>query len=111
MTPFEMGLSAQRTTMAWRRTAVSAAAVALLAARPAVGSAAGPVDLLIGAGALAGWVALVAAAYRRGRGLTARPPLPGRTTLLVYACVTVAFGLLGIVGVLHQALSPGGSVP
>jgi hypothetical protein len=86
--------------MAWRRTAMSAAAVALLAARPATTTGAGAVQLLAAAAALAGWVALVAVAYRRGRGLTARPPVPGRRTLPLYACGTIGFGVIGLVLVL-----------
>lgn len=96
----DAGLSAQRTRLSWRRTATSAAAVALLAARPAATASAGPVQLLVAAGALAGWVALVAVAYRRGRGLTASPPVPGRRALPAYALITVAFCLLGVVLVL-----------
>jgi hypothetical protein len=70
-----------------------------------------PVELLVAGVALAGWVALVAAAYRRGRGLETRPPLPGRKTLLVYAFTTVGFAVIGIVLILHRILSPSGSVP
>jgi hypothetical protein len=96
----EAGLSAQRTRLAWRRTAMSAGAVALLAARPAVGAHAGPVQVLAAAAALAGWVVLVAVAYRRARGLTAWPPHPGRRTLPAYALVTVGFALIGTLLVL-----------
>jgi uncharacterized membrane protein YidH (DUF202 family) len=109
--PYEAGLSAQRTRMAWRRTALSAAVVALLAARPAATAHAGPVQLLAAAAALAGWVALVAVAYRRSRGLAARPPLPGRRTVPAYAYVTVGFGLIGLILVLHGQPSLSGSVP
>ena len=96
----DTGLSAERTRLAWRRTATSAAAVALLAARPAVGADAGPVQVLAAACALAGWAALVAVAYRRARGLTAWPPHPGRRTLPVYALITAAFAMIGILLVL-----------
>jgi uncharacterized membrane protein YidH (DUF202 family) len=99
VTQLEVGLSAQRTRMAWRRTAMSAAAVALLAARPAVAGA-GPVQVLVAAAAMAGWVALVAFAYRRGRGLDARPPQPGRRTLLACAGACVGFAVIGVVLVL-----------
>jgi hypothetical protein len=109
--PFELGLSAQRTGMAWRRTAMSAGAVALLAARPAAGDDAGPVQILVAAAALAGWVALGLIAYRRGRGLEAQPPIPGHKTLLGYAVVSVGFGVIGIIGVIVTLLSPSGSVP
>jgi uncharacterized membrane protein YidH (DUF202 family) len=94
-----MELSAQRTRMAWRRTAMSAAAVALLVTRPAFADAE-PVQVLAAAAAMAGLVALVAVAYRRARGLDARPPLPGRRTLLAYAGMCVCFAVIGIVLVL-----------
>jgi hypothetical protein len=97
--------------MAWRRTGMSAGAVALLAARPAIGDGSGPAQILLAAAALSGWVALVALAYRRGRGLDARPPLPGRRTLLGYAAVSVGFAVIGTIGVILPLLSPDGSVP
>jgi hypothetical protein len=111
MKPHEVGLSAQRTRLAWRRTGMSAAVVALLAARPAVENGMRPVELLVAGLTLAGWVALVATAYRRGRGLDARPPLPGHKTLLMYAFVTVGCAVMGVVLVLHRTLSPPGFVP
>jgi uncharacterized membrane protein YidH (DUF202 family) len=96
MTP-DPGASAERTRLAWRRTGLSATAVALLAARPAFVPGAGAVTYLAAAGALAGWAALVALAYRRARGLRAQPPQPGRRTVTAYAAITVAITILGTV--------------
>jgi uncharacterized membrane protein YidH (DUF202 family) len=107
----EVSLCAQRTRMAWWRTGLSAGAVVLLAARPSLSKAIHPAELLIAGVALTGWVALIATAYRRGRGLDVRPPLPGSRTLLTYALVTVGFAVIGIVLILHRSLSPHGSVP
>ncbi len=91
------GASAERTRLAWRRTGLSAAAVALLAARPAFAPEAGPGTHLAAAVALAGWAGLVGLAYRRARGLAARPPRPGQRTITAYAAITVAFAILGTV--------------
>jgi uncharacterized membrane protein YidH (DUF202 family) len=89
------GASAERTRLAWRRTGLSATAVALLMLRPAFAPDARPATFLIAALALTGWAALVALAYRRARGLNAWPPHPGRRTLSAYALITVALALLG----------------
>jgi uncharacterized membrane protein YidH (DUF202 family) len=91
------GASAERTRLAWRRTGLSAAAVALLAARPAFAPGAGDGVYLAAAAALAGWAALVGLAYRRARGLDARPPQPGQRTITAYAVITVGFAILGTV--------------
>lgn len=96
MTP-DPGASAERTRLAWRRTGLSAAAVALLAARPAFAPGAGPGTYLAAAAALAGWSALVGLAYRRAGGLRATPPRPGRRTVTAYAAITVALAILGTV--------------
>ncbi|MEV8505577.1 DUF202 domain-containing protein [Actinoplanes sp. NPDC051475] len=89
------GASAERTRLAWRRTGLSATAVALLAARPAFVPGAG-LAVTLGAGlAMAGWAALVGLAYRRAHGLSAWPPRPGRRTVTTYALVTAAFAVLG----------------
>ena len=89
------GASAERTRLAWRRTGLSAAAVGLLAARPAFSPDAGVARWLAAAGAMAGWAALIALAYRRARWLRRRPPRPGRPTIVAYALITVGFALLG----------------
>jgi uncharacterized membrane protein YidH (DUF202 family) len=95
------GASAERTRLAWRRTGLSATAVGLLAARPALNPDAGGTRWLTAALAMAGWVTLVGLAYRRARGLDARPPLPGRRTITAYAFVTAAFAVLaGLVVIL-----------
>lgn len=98
------GLAAQRTRLAWRRTVTSAAAVTLLAARPAALGDADPVQVLAAAAALAGWTILVAVSYRRGRWLTADPPLRGRRTVPAYALITVGLALVGMILVLTGAI-------
>jgi hypothetical protein len=89
------GASAERTRLAWRRTGLSAGAVALIAARPAFAPNPGTVTVLVTAAAMAGWVALTALAYRRARGLEAHPPQAGRRTVTVYGLITVGFAVLG----------------
>jgi hypothetical protein len=89
------GASAARTRLAWRRTGLSATAVGLLAARPAFAPHAGTGFVLVAAAAMAGWAALIALAYRRARGLRARPPRPGRRAITAYALITVGFAVIG----------------
>jgi len=91
----DRGAAAERTSFAWRRTVLSATAVALLACRPAFDPAAGGAKWLVAALAMAGWVTLVGLAYRRARGLVADPPRPGRRTVPAYAIVTLGFAVLG----------------
>ena len=89
------GASAERTRLAWRRTGLSATVVGLLAARTAFSPDAGLGRWLVAAGAMTGWAALIALAYRRARGLRVSPPRPGRRTILMYALITVGFAVLG----------------
>ncbi|MCM4076766.1 DUF202 domain-containing protein [Paractinoplanes hotanensis] len=88
------GASAERTRFAWRRTALSAAVVGLLAARPAFHPDAGVPQWTTAALSGLGWSALVAIAYRRARALRQRPPHPGRRTIPAYALITVALAAL-----------------
>jgi uncharacterized membrane protein YidH (DUF202 family) len=89
------GASAERTRLAWRRTGLSAAAVGLLAVRPAFAPDARPAHLVLAAAAMAGWAVLIALAYRRARGLAARPPQPGRRAVAACAAVTVGLAVIG----------------
>ena len=90
------GASAERTRLAWRRTGLSASAVALLAVRPAFAPHAGGLTVLAAAAAMTGWAGLIALGYRRARGLDTRPPQPGRRVITAYALVTA--GLAAIAG-------------
>lgn len=88
------GAAAERTRLAWRRTSLSAAAVALLAARPAFAPDADLLTALLAAAAMTGWASLVALAYRRARGLAQRPPVVGHRTVIAYTAVIVGFAVI-----------------
>jgi len=92
----DRGASAERTRLAWRRTGLSASAIALLAVRPAFVPHASWASALVAAAAMGGWAALIALGYRRTRGLDTRPPLPGRRAITAYALITA--GLAAIAG-------------
>jgi hypothetical protein len=87
-------LAEERTRLAWRRTVMAAAAVTLLAARPALSPGAGPVQIAVAAAALGGWAVLVVLAYRRRRGRDDYALLAWAAAVLGYA----ALGLLLLVG-------------
>lgn len=90
------GASAERTRLAWRRTGLSASAIALLAVRPAFAPHAGAATVLVAALAMTGWAGLIALGYRRARGLGTQPPRPGRRVITAYALLTA--GLAAIAG-------------
>ncbi|MBL7255205.1 DUF202 domain-containing protein [Paractinoplanes lichenicola] len=92
--PPDHGAAAERTRLAWRRTALSGAVVFLLAARPAFHPDAGPAQWITAALAGLGWSVLVALAYRRARALRRRPPHRGRRSITAYALTTVALAVL-----------------
>jgi uncharacterized membrane protein YidH (DUF202 family) len=92
---YDHGASVERTRLAWRRTALSATAVGLLAARPAFDPDAGGARWLTAALAMAGWAALVGLTYRRIRGLNRRPPQPARRAVPAYAALTIGLAALG----------------
>jgi hypothetical protein len=94
------GVAAERTRLAWRRTGMSAAVVALLILRPAFAPEAGPAIFLIVAGAMAAWAALVAIGYRRSHGLKAWPPRPGERTVTIYTLIIVSLTVLSAAVVL-----------
>ncbi|HEU5108192.1 MAG TPA: DUF202 domain-containing protein [Micromonosporaceae bacterium] len=87
------GLSRERTRLAWRRTALGGTAVALLAARLALTGSRGAVAVAVLTLVAVGWLALVATAFRRVRGMRAgRPPVARAVGL---AALTVGFAGLG----------------
>ncbi|MDT0458798.1 DUF202 domain-containing protein [Streptomyces sp. DSM 41527] len=93
------GLQPERTRLAWRRTTLSATAMAVLAARQLLHSAApGPVEVVLAALTGLLWSAFVALAHHRMRAMgTGRPPgLPPRTALLLVGC-TLGLALCGAV--------------
>ncbi|MEJ3749324.1 DUF202 domain-containing protein [Actinomycetes bacterium KLBMP 9797] len=83
----DAGVSVERTSLAWRRTVLSAAVVAALTARMAA------IDghPLLAAVALAGWAAMFAVAYRRLR----RHALPAGRSLPLFALATLGYAVLG----------------
>ncbi|MFI6764335.1 DUF202 domain-containing protein [Streptomyces sp. NPDC050355] len=93
------GLQPERTRLAWRRTTLSATAMAVLAGRQLLhGQAPGPVEAVLAVLMGLLWLAFMALAHRRMRAMaTGRPPgLPPRTALLLVVC-TLAVALCGAV--------------
>ncbi|MGW8556004.1 DUF202 domain-containing protein [Streptomyces tubercidicus] len=91
------GLQPERTRLAWRRTTLSATAMAVLAGRQLLLSdAPGPVEVILAVLMGLLWAAFVSLAHRRMRAMaTGRPPgLPPRTALLLVGC-TLALALCG----------------
>jgi len=89
------GASAERTRLAWRRTGLSATAVGLLVARPALDPDAGLVFTLLAAAAMIAWAALIGLGYRRMHELARRPSRPGRRAVVGYTAITVGFAVIG----------------
>jgi len=87
------GLSPERTRLAWRRTALGGTAVALLTARLALTGAPGTVAAIAVALVVTAWLGLLAAAFRRVRGMRPGRPPVGRAVGL--AALTVGFAGLG----------------
>jgi hypothetical protein len=95
MTAPDPGAAIERTRLAWRRTILSAGAVALLCVRPAFAQRPGTLAVLLTAAAMGGWAALTALAYRRAGGLRIRPPHSSRRTIVATAGIAVGFAILG----------------
>jgi uncharacterized membrane protein YidH (DUF202 family) len=89
------GLQAERTRLAWRRTALTLTGVTLLTLRLSFGR--GAVGALLAAVALLGWTAVVGVGYRRItriRACAAGPALP------VSALVIAGYAVIGMLLVL-----------
>jgi hypothetical protein len=92
------GLAVERTRLAWRRTALGGTAVALLAARLAITTAGGATTVALLGVALAGWLGVLLATFRRLRGMRPGRPPSGRVVGL--AALAVGFAGLGVAQVL-----------
>nr|WP_320773908.1 DUF202 domain-containing protein [Streptomyces sp. CRN 30] len=93
------GLQPERTRLAWRRTTLSGAVAAVLAARTALHSGASAVSVVAGALCCGLWLVTLTLAHRRIRVLSAtnRPPaLPPRYAAAAALC-TVAVAACGAV--------------
>ncbi|MEN3607980.1 DUF202 domain-containing protein [Plantactinospora sp. ZYX-F-223] len=90
----DVGLAAERTRLAWRRTVLAVGVVAVLTARLAVSN--GTVGALVAVLAGLGWLGVLAMTFPRSSGRRGRP---GRT-LPVIALATVGFAGLGLLLVL-----------
>jgi uncharacterized membrane protein YidH (DUF202 family) len=90
------GASAERTRLAWRRTALTTTAVALLTIRVAVRNGYGSLAIVGIAAAIIGWLTqLLITQHRIEAMATPRPGNIGRT-LPVFALVIIGFVVLGI---------------
>ena len=89
------GAAYERTRLAWRRTVLALAVVALLSARLAVQH--GVVGVVLAGAALAGWPALAAWAAVRMRVLAGHgPPRPDPGRLMWYAVGVAAYAVGGL---------------
>jgi hypothetical protein len=89
------GASAIRTRLAWRRTGLSAAAVGLLAIRPAFRPGAGPAEWLVAAAAMVTWAAIIGIAMHRSAELRTRFPGPAQRAIRAYTVLVAALAVLG----------------
>ncbi|MEO3924723.1 DUF202 domain-containing protein [Micromonosporaceae bacterium B7E4] len=90
----DVGLAAERTRLAWRRTVLAVGVVTVLTARLAVSN--GAVGVLVVVLAGLGWLGVLAVTFPRSTG---RRGHPGRGLPLI-ALITVGFAGLGLLLVL-----------
>jgi uncharacterized membrane protein YidH (DUF202 family) len=101
----DAGAAWERTRLAWRRTVLSAAGVALLAAR--LGLVLMPDEsagVVLGAVALTGWTAFAYLASRRMRALAAHAAATERRPVITAALGTVGYAAVGV-GIVLVALA------
>ena len=81
------GAAPERTRLAWRRTALSATAVALLTGRLAIREGWTPLRLTVGGFALLGWVGVVLLSRYRVRSAGASGAPPGWVPAVTATCL------------------------
>jgi uncharacterized membrane protein YidH (DUF202 family) len=89
--------SAERTRLAWRRTALSTTAVALLTVRVAVRDGLSPLGTAGVAAALIGWLAQLVISQRRIDAMDQKKPSGIGRTLPAIGLVIIGYAALGIV--------------
>lgn len=102
--PFDVGLQAERTALAWQRTTLSFGVAALVAAR-LLTNIFSTASFIIGALGVILMVLVFVVGHRRYRtnharltaAGTARIPLASAAPLMFYAAATLALGLLGLI--------------
>jgi uncharacterized membrane protein YidH (DUF202 family) len=94
-----VGASAERTRLAWRRTALAITVVAVLSTRLALvgGSVLGPA---LAALVLGGWLVALVGTYRRIRLMAAARPVPARRSLPLAAGAVLGYAAVGVLLVL-----------
>ncbi|MEV0002114.1 DUF202 domain-containing protein [Micromonospora sp. NPDC050980] len=94
----DAGLQPERTRLAWRRTLLALTVVMLLQLRPAFSGRG--VDAALAGTAVAVWLAVLVAAWRRATG--AGPRRPGHVAMPLAALGATALALLGVAHVLAR---------
>ena len=94
----DVGLPAERTRLAWRRTLLTLTVVLLLQLRPAFTGRV--VDAVLAGVAILVWLVVLAAAWRRAAG--AGPRRLGRLSMPLTALGAAALALLGVAHVLGR---------
>lgn len=88
--------AARRTRMAWRRTVLATAVVAILAGRLAVERGASGTVAAVPALATLGWLTVFAAGHRRIRQLAAYPSATRRPLLWLVAAMVCGYTMIGV---------------
>jgi hypothetical protein len=93
--PRDPGRQPERTRLSWRRTALAATVVALLAGRLGLTQPPAAATLTIGA-AVTGWLAVLLLAARRITAMTAAEPSAVRWAVPLITLATVGYAGIGV---------------